>query len=95
MPSKHQRMALTVPPDLKTALEEYAAAAGKPVASIVVELLYGAKPQIEELTRIMRAISAGQVEVAKDAAQRMASKAATAMNTAQQELTGLDPDSSN
>lgn len=93
MPSKHPRIALTVQPETRKVLEEYADACGKPLATIITELLTGIVPQIQELTKIMRAVSSGHVQAAREIAQRMTTDAVDEAAQAQQELEGLLPPS--
>lgn len=89
VPSKQPRLALTLPDELREVLSDYADAQGKPVATVVVELLVGTIPQLRDLTRLMRALQAGQLEVAAEMSRQAFANAALPAATAQHELEGL------
>ena len=67
MPSKRPRMALTLPDDLKTILDDLADAVGKPASKVVTELLQEMAPQLQGLAKIARATKAGNKAAAKRA----------------------------
>ena len=71
MPSTKKRIALTVPEELNTLLCELAEVQGKPVATVVLELLNSVRPQLASLVTISRAMKAGETEVAKTALRHM------------------------
>ena len=65
MPSKHPRLALTVPAALKEALDDLAEAQGVPTAKVVVGLLSEMEPQIRDLAKYTRLVRAGEIKSAK------------------------------
>mgnify|MGYP003380991106 CR=1 FL=1 len=71
MPSRLPRLALTLPPDLEKALIEYAEVCQKPVATATVQILMEMRPQLEGLTKIARALEAGNKAGAKRVAAHM------------------------
>lgn len=71
MPSKKPRLALTVPDDLASDLSELAQLQGKPLATLVVDLLKEMRPQLQGLIKIQRAVKAGNVQAAKVALRHM------------------------
>lgn len=89
MPSHRKRMALTLPDPVSEALSTLAAAVGKPVATVAVELLTEMAPQMLDLAKIARAQKAGNQAAAKRAVQHMLGDAlAEVMSTQQPELFG-------
>jgi len=71
MPSNKPRIALTVSPELQVALFNLSEAVGRPVATLVVELLEDMIPQLEGLAKIARAAKSGNKAAAKRALQHM------------------------
>lgn len=71
MPSNKPRMHLTVERDLREALEDLAAALGKPPATVAVDLLRELMPAMPNLAKYARAIQAGQKGAAQRALQHM------------------------
>jgi hypothetical protein len=71
MPSKNPRLALTVPPALKQALDELAEAQGIPTAKVVVGLLAEMETQIRDLAKYARLVRAGETAAAKRSLQHM------------------------
>ena len=71
MTSKNPRLALTVPPSLKQALDELAEAQGIPTAKVVVGLLAEMETQIRDLAKYARLFRAGETAAAKQSLQHM------------------------
>lgn len=71
MPSKHPRLALTVPAPLKEALDDLADAQGIPTAKVVVGLLTEMETQIRDLAKYARLVKSGESTAAKRALQHM------------------------
>lgn len=71
MPSQKPRIALTLPPELRTALYDLADAWEKPAATIATELLVEMIPQLEGLAKMTRAVKAGNKSQAKRALVHM------------------------
>jgi hypothetical protein len=69
MPSKHPRLALTIPDELMPVLKAFARVEGKPVSAAVVDLLVEMKPTLEGIVRVSEAVKSGNDE-AKQAAMR-------------------------
>jgi hypothetical protein len=62
---------LTLPEDLRAALDEFSEVLGKPVATLTVELLREMIPQIEGITKMARASKSGNKAAAKRALVHM------------------------
>jgi len=71
MPSKNPRLALTVPPALKEALDDLAQAQGIPTAKVVVGLLAEMETQIRDLTKYARLVRAGEHDAANRALRHL------------------------
>jgi predicted DNA-binding protein len=71
MPSRNPRLALTVPPDVRAAIDELAEAVGKPSSTVVVELLAEMVPQMQGLAKVARAAKSGNKAAAKRALAHM------------------------
>lgn len=67
MPSKHPRMALTLPDHVRDAIYDLADAMGKPASKVVAELLEEMVPQLEGLAKVARAARSGNKPAAKRA----------------------------
>lgn len=83
MPSQKPRLFLTLPPDVREALDEYARVSGKATATVVTELVTGLIPQIKQMTEMMQALASGNLQAVQQASHRMfaegAAEAATQM----------------
>jgi predicted DNA-binding protein len=77
-------MALTLPPELETALNDLSDAMGRPAASLATELLTEMVPQIEGLAKIARASKAGNKAAAKRALVHMVGDSMAELLTQQQ-----------
>lgn len=75
MPSNQPRIALTVPDDLRDALQQLAEAADKPVSTVIVGLLTEMQPQLIDLAKVLRAAKSGKKAAAKRALQHMVGNA--------------------
>lgn len=84
MPSKKPRLALTVPDDLDADLSELAQLQGKPLATLVVDLLKEMQPQIQGIIKIQKAVKAGNIRAAKSALTHMVGDGIAEILTAQQ-----------
>jgi len=71
MPSKNPRLALTVPPSLKEALDDLAQAQGVPTAKVVVSLLAEMETQIRDLAKYARLVRAGESDAANRALRHL------------------------
>jgi hypothetical protein len=71
MPSKHPRLALTVPAPIKEALDDLAKAMEVPTAKVVVGLLTEMEPQIRDLAKYTRLLKSGEHAAAKRALQHL------------------------
>ena len=71
MPSRNPRLFLTLPPDVRAAVDDLADALGKPSSTVVTQLLEEMVPQLEGLAKIARASKAGNRAAAKRALQHM------------------------
>jgi predicted DNA-binding protein len=67
MPSQKPRIALTLSPELHTALSGLAEAFGKPMATLATEMLQELIPQLEGLTKVAKAAKSGNKAAAKRA----------------------------
>jgi predicted DNA-binding protein len=67
MTTQKPRISLTLPDDLKPVLDALAEAQGKPVSTVVVELLVEMQPQLVGITKFMRAVKSGNAAAAKTA----------------------------
>ncbi len=65
------RAALTLPADLRAVLEAFAEASGKPMSTVIVDLLQEMAPQLVALTKIQRQVKAGQHSAAKQTLRHM------------------------
>ena len=65
MVGQGRRVALSVPEDLRAVLQGFADASGKPLASVIVDLLREMEPQLVALTKIQQQVKAGKVSAAK------------------------------
>lgn len=84
MVDTRRRVALTLPPELLTALEALAKAMGRPMATITSEILVEMIPQFEGLAKIAIASKAGNKAAAKRALVHMLGDNMAEMMTAQQ-----------
>lgn len=89
MPSALRRIALTLPTHVDQAVSELADAQGKPIATVIVELLEGTTPQLLDLARLQRAVNAGQLQLAGQLSRQMLGDAAIPAAHAQHELEGM------
>lgn len=71
MPSRKPRLFLTLPPDVREALDEYARVSGKATATVVTELVTGLIPQIKQMTEMMQALASGNLQAVQQASHRM------------------------
>lgn len=71
MPSVHARIALTIPPDLRASIGDFAAASGVRPATAIVDLLREMEPQLKHITKIMLLAKAGKSKAAKQALVHM------------------------
>jgi predicted DNA-binding protein len=71
MPTRKARIALALPDDLKVTLDALSEATGKPVASVVVQLLVEVQPQLQGLVKVLNAAKAGNKAAAKRALTHM------------------------
>ncbi len=71
MVDTRRRVALTLPPELLTALDGLATALGRPMATVVSEILVELIPQFEGLTKLALASKAGNKAAAKRALVHM------------------------
>ena len=83
MPSKHPRLALTLPPSLREALEDLAEAQGVPASKVVVGLLSEMETQIRDLAKYSRLVQSGQHSAAKRALQHLLGNAMAEVITEQ------------
>ena len=84
MPVKQQRMQLTLPPELRVALDAMTVALGKPAASLTTEFLVELIPQFEGITKMAVAAKAGNKAAAKRAVAHMLGDSYAQMMAAQQ-----------
>lgn len=75
MPTTRHRINLTPSDELKEALQGLADAAGKPVSTVVTDLLTEMLPQLLDLTKVLAAARAGKKAAAKRALQHMVGNA--------------------
>lgn len=75
MPTTRQRINLTPSDELKSALQELADAAEKPLSTVVTELLTEMIPQFRDLAKVLRHAKAGKQAAAKRALQHMVGNA--------------------
>lgn len=67
MPSQKPRLALTLPDELKAAIDALADATQKPASKVVTELLQEMLPQLHGMAKFSRAVRAGNITAAKTA----------------------------
>ena len=71
MPSRNPRLFLTLPPDVRAAVDDLADALGKPSSTVVAQLLEEMVPQLQGLAKVARASRSGNRAAAKRALQHM------------------------
>jgi predicted DNA-binding protein len=64
-------MALSLPDDVRDALDDLADATEKPASTLVSELLQEMLPQLEGMAKVARALKAGKHSAAKTAMRHM------------------------
>jgi len=84
MPSQKPRLALTLPEDVRAAIDDLADAMGKPASAVVMGLLEEMVPQLQGLAKVVRASKAGNKEAAKRALAHMMGDNFAALATATQ-----------
>lgn len=84
MATQKPRMALTLPEDLKHAIDDLADAWDKPASKVVTELLQEMLPQLQALAQMARHAKSGKVEAAKRVLAHMIGDAAAELVTAGQ-----------
>lgn len=65
MPTQKPRTAVTLTPEAKSALDALAQASGKPVATVISELLSEMAPQLADLAKLVEHAKAGRKQAAK------------------------------
>lgn len=86
MPSRKPRLPLTIPEDLHAVLRQLSEATGKPVATVVVDLLVEMQPQLEGLAKVLKHAKAGNKAAAKRALTHMVGDTLGEMMAVQLEL---------
>jgi predicted DNA-binding protein len=71
VPSQQKRVALTLPDHVQEAIQALSEATGKPVATVIRELLEEMVPQLLAAAKFQRHVKAGNVSAAKDALRDM------------------------
>lgn len=84
MPSQKPRLALTLPEDVRAAIDDLSDAMGKPSSAVVTGLLQEMVPQLQGLAKVVRASNAGNKAAAKRALAHMMGDNFAAMATATQ-----------
>jgi hypothetical protein len=84
MPTRKARMALTLPDDVRDAINDLSDAMGKPAAAVVTGLLQEMVPQLQGLAKVVRASNAGNKAAAKRALAHMMGDNFAALATATQ-----------
>jgi len=79
-------MALTLPPEVKDAFDEYADALGRPTTGVITDLLSEMVPQVRELAKFQRAIASGQMQLARKLSRDLLVDSVQAVATPQREL---------
>ena len=86
MPSTKPRLMLTLPPDLDADLRDLSDAAGKPLSTMVVELLREMQPQFGDLAKILRMAKQGNKRAALRKLSTLATDAAVDLAEVQRTL---------
>jgi predicted transcriptional regulator len=84
MPTRKARMALTLPDDVRDAINDLADAMAKPASAVVTHILQEMVPQLQGLAKVVRASNAGNKVAAKRALAHMMGDNLAAMMTATQ-----------
>lgn len=71
MPTQKPRCNVTLEPHVRESLQAFADAVGKPVATVVANLLEEMVPQLDGLTKIAKATKAGNKAAATKALRHM------------------------
>lgn len=71
MPTKLRRIVLNLPPELEAAVSDLADAHGRPIATVMVNLLAQMTGQIHALAQIQRHVKDNNAQAAKQAVSEM------------------------
>lgn len=71
MGPRHKRMALTLDPAARAALDDMADAIGKPASTVAAEMLLEMAPQLHDAAKVVRLSKSGKTAAAKRALVHM------------------------
>lgn len=71
MGPRHRRMALTLDPAARAALDDMAEATGRPASTVAAELLLEMAPQLHDAAKVIRLSKSGKTAAAKRALVHM------------------------
>lgn len=86
MPTQKPRLALTLPPHVRAAVDDLADAMQKPASTVVSQLLEEMVPQLEGMAKVARAAKSGNKVAAKRALQHMFGDAMAEVLVEQREM---------
>lgn len=89
MPTIKPRTAVTLTPEAKSALDSLARATGKPVATVISELLSEMAPQLADLAKMVEQVKAGRKQAARRTLTHMVGDQLAAMLAEQLPLKGV------
>ena len=87
MPTRKPRVAIALDDAVLASIRNLAHASGKPVASVIADLLTEMTPQLDDIAKMMRLTKAGKGAAARKVLQRMyGDSVARALTATQPEL---------